>query len=558
MSDRTPEQREAARRERELRRAAKEGRAPKSPPHQDPGFEALPAPSPAEAAGPPPAEAGSTDAALPDGPADAAPADPAPADPAPVPSREVPVHAPQPEPPSPVTPSPVTPPPARAEPTPSPGTPPPRTPAPVAFGLAAAGTHGGRPGYDATLGGGPAPGPDEQDGGYDFETGEHEFEAPAGTRRVSHRDSGRAGRTERAGRHSPGLRRGRGGGGPIARAQGGRSWRGRVGALLALIVAAALIWFAVQLFEPLHGSSHGQITVTVPAKATSSQIGDLLARDGVIDSSFFFQLRATLAGERSNLRSGVYHLQLGMTYGAILTALTKAPPAAKVSTLTITEGRTRQYVAARLRAQHLGSSYLAATRRSPLINWHAYGLRHTPATLEGVLFPDTYQLADPVRVSTLVKDQITAFRTNFARVNLGYARRKHLTPYDVVTIASMVEAEAANVRDRPLVASVVYNRLAAGMLLQFDSTTRYATDNYSGPLTVSQLHSRSRWNTHTHLGLPPTPIDSPGLAALQAAAHPAHTNDLFFFARHCGGSTDFTATYSQFLSDEAKDQRHHC
>ena len=512
MPDRSPEQREAARRERELRRVAKEGPAPAPPSGPDPVLPPPPPPPPGPSAAgsppavePPPAEAGSGERA----PADAAPAPP--------------------------------------------------PPAPVAFGLAAAGTRGGRAGYDAAPDGAPAAGPDEEDEGYDFETGEHEFEAPAGTRRVSHRDSGRARPARRAVRQSPRLRRGRGAGGAnAAAASGGRSWRGRVGALLALIVAAALIWFAVGLFEPLRGSSHGQITVTVPAKATSSQIGDLLARDGVIDSSFFFQLRATLAGERSSLRAGLYHLGLGMSYGAVLTALTRAPAGAKVSTLTITEGRTRQYVAARLKAQHLGSSYLAATRSSPLINWHVYGLRHAPPSLEGVLFPDTYQLVEPVRISALVKDQITAFKTNFARLNLAYARSKHLTPYEVVTVASLVEAEAANVRDRPLVASVVYNRLAAGMLLQFDSTTRYAIDNYTGPLLVSQLHSRSPWNTHTHLGLPPTPIDSPGLAALQAAAHPAHTTDLFYIARHSGGSTDFTATYSQFLADEAKDQRHHC
>ncbi len=517
MSDRTPEQRELARRERELRRAAKEGRAPAPPASLDPVFEAPPEPQqPPE---PEPASVPPEAAATPEiAPADAAPAGPVPGSPTPAPADTA--HAS-----------------------------PPRMPAPVAFGLASAGTSAGRSDYEATR----AQETDEGHGGYDFETGEHEFEAPAGTRRVSHRDSGRQSR------HTPRLRRGGGGRRPnVAQTQGGRSWRGRVGALVALVVAAGLIWFAVQLFQPLHGSSHGHITVIVPAKATSSQIGDLLARDGVIDSSLFFQLRATLAGERSDLRSGVYHLQLGMTYGAVLTALTKAPPAAKVSTLTITEGRTRQYVASRLKAQHLGSSYLAVTRRSPLINWRAYGLRHTPPTLEGVLFPDTYQLVDPVRVSMLVKDQITAFKTNFAHVDLSYARRKHLTPYDVVTIASMVEAEAADARDRPLVASVVYNRLAAGMMLQFDSTTRYATGNYSGPITVSQLHSRSRWNTHTHLGLPPTPIDSPGLAALQAAAHPANTNDLFFFARRCGRGTDFTATYSQFLSDAAQDQRRHC
>ncbi len=243
----------------------------------------------------------------------------------------------------------------------------------------------------------------------------------------------------------------------------------------------------------------------------------------MISSSLFFELRATLAGDRSDLRSGVYHLKLGMTYGAVLSKLTTAPPAARTSELTLTPGRTRRSIDALLRAQHIKGSYLAATRHSPLINYRAYGLHRAPVTLEGFLFPDTYQLLYPVKISDLVKDQLTAFRQNFAKVNFNYARSKHLTPYDVLTIASMVEAEAATTRDRPLVASVIYNRLADGMMLQFDSTTRYATGNYTRPLTVSELHSRSPWNTHTHLGLPPTPIDNPSLAAIQAAAHPAHT-----------------------------------
>ena len=128
----------------------------------------------------------------------------------------------------------------------------------------------------------------------------------------------------------------------------------------------------------------------------------------------------------------------------------------------------------------------------------------------------------------------------------------------MVTIASLIEAEAARVSDRPKIASVIYNRLANGMLLQFDSTTRYAVQNYNHPLLVSQLHSRSPWNTHTHAGLPPTPIDSPGLAALQAAAHPASTPYLFFFARKCGNGTVFDSTYSQFLADDARDAKRHC
>ncbi len=334
------------------------------------------------------------------------------------------------------------------------------------------------------------------------------------------------------------------------------SWVGRIFALLMLVLAAAVIWFVIQLFQPLHGSPHGQITVTIPAHSNSRQIGDQLARDGVISSGLFFELRATLAGERGDLRAGTYHLQLGMSYGAVLKILTTAPPAAKTTNITITEGRTRAQIDDLLRSQGVKGSYFAATRHSPLINFAAYGAsRHTP-DLEGFLFPNTYQLVEPISIPKLVNDQLTTFRQQFAHVNLGYARSRHLTPYDVLTIASMVQAEAATAHDAPLIASVIYNRLADNMPLQIDATTRYATGNYTKPLTQSQLSSRSPYNTRVHKGLPPTPIDNPGLAAIQAAAHPAHTNFLYFVAKVCGnGSSVFESNYNRFLADEAKYQQ---
>jgi UPF0755 protein len=338
----------------------------------------------------------------------------------------------------------------------------------------------------------------------------------------------------------------------------GHSRIGRVASVVALVLAGALIWFLIQLFQPFSGSAHGEITVTIPARASSSQIGDLLAKDGVISSSFFFELRATLAGERGALRPGRYHLQLGMSYGSVLTALTRTPPAAKVTELTITEGRTRHEISVLLHQQHVRGNYLAQTRSSKLLNPRRYGRRHAPPSLEGFLFPDTYKLVEPITVSALVTDQLNDFKQRFAHVNLSYARGKHLTPYDVLTIASLIEAEASTERDRPLVASVIYNRLADGMMLQLDSTTRFATGNYTHPLTVSELHSRSPYNTHTHLGLPPTPIDNPGLAAIQAASHPARSNYLFFFARPCGRGTVFASTYSQFLTLGNRYLSQHC
>jgi UPF0755 protein len=396
---------------------------------------------------------------------------------------------------------------------------------------------------------------DEHDFDEDF-TDEHDVEIPSGTRRISHGENVAAtrARTQGKGRfrrpHRPRVR-------PRVRPGKGRKWVGRVVSLVALGLAAALIWFLVELFQPFHGSGHGEVTVTIPPHASSSKIADLLAQDGVISSTFFFELRATLAGERSDLRSGVYHLKRDMSYSDVLTALTKAPPAAKVTELTITPGKSRHEIDALLHSQHVGGSYLAETRHTSLLDLPAYGIRRAPPDLEGFLFPDTYQVVEPIKISALVKKQLTDFKKHFAGVNMDYARSKHLTPYDVLKIASLVEAEAATARSRPLVASVIYNRLADGMLLQLDSTTRFATGNYTKPLTDSELHSRSPYNTRTHLGLPPTPIDNPGMAAIQAAAHPAHTNYLFFFTRNCG-QTVFASNYSQFLAQGSQNLGSHC
>jgi uncharacterized YceG family protein len=375
----------------------------------------------------------------------------------------------------------------------------------------------------------PEPPEPEPDGNYE----DREDELPVGTRRVSrlHRRE-----TEEARPRQP--RR------PTKRR---RSSRSRIGAMLAILLAAAVIWFVIELFQPFHGSGHGSIAVTIPAHSSSSQIGDLLERDGVIASSFFFDARATLSSDRSDLRSGTYRLKLDMSYGDVLKVLTTPAKAAKVSNLTITEGRTRRQIDALLRAQHIKGSYLAQTRHSKLLDPHAYGAPRNTNSLEGFLFPSTYQVRDPISIGALVADQLKTFKSRFKSVNLSYSRRKHLTPYDVLTIASMVEAEAKTEHDRPLVAAVIYNRLAKGMPLQIDATSRYITGNYSKSLTDSQLHSPSPYNTRIHKGLPPTPIGNPGMPSIQAAAHPAARSYLYYVAKLCGnGDQSFTANYAQF------------
>jgi UPF0755 protein len=383
--------------------------------------------------------------------------------------------------------------------------------------------------------------------GNDAGLGAANGEAPSGTRRISRLEqrSVRPHKARSVRRRPPhSRRRGR--------------WRARIGALIVFIAVGALVWFLVELFQPLGTSPHGNVTVVIPPNSSTKEIGTLLQRDGVISRGFFFELRATLGGERGDLRSGTYHLQLGMSYASVLDTLSKAPKAAPQTQLTIAEGHTRAYVAALLHKQKIKGNYLAATRHSKVLDPRKYGAPRTTPSLEGFLFPDTFNLVKPVKVSALVADQLTDFKHRFAKLNLSYARSKHLSPYDVLTVGSLIEAEAASEKARPLIASVIYNRLADHMMLQFDTTTQYATGNYTRPLTVSQLHSSSPYNTHTHFGLPPTPIDSPGLASIEAAAHPARTRDLYFFAKPCSNQTVFATSYAQFQHLLAVDRRPHC
>lgn len=376
-------------------------------------------------------------------------------------------------------------------------------------------------------------------------------EVASGTRRVSRLSGSPKSKGKGKGRTRPVKRR--------RRPPGKRhSWLGRIASLIALILASGLVWFLVELFQPLGTSPHGHITVTIYEHSGSSQIGKQLAADHVIASGFFFNLRATLAGDRSDMRSGTYHLQQGMSYHSVLQVLTKVPEAAKTSQLTIGEGHTRAYVNALLRRQKIKGNYLAETRHSPLLDPHSYGAPKRVASLEGFLFADTFTLVHPVKASALVADQLKDFKRRFATVDLAAAHRMHLTAYDVLTVASLIEAESSTNRARPLVASVIYNRLKDHMMLQFDSTTRYATGNFTRPLKVSQLNSPSPYNTHTHFGLPPTPIDSPSMASIQAAAHPARSAYLYFFAKPCSNDTVFANNYAQFTGLLQRDRRPTC
>jgi UPF0755 protein len=335
----------------------------------------------------------------------------------------------------------------------------------------------------------------------------------------------------------------------------GRKWVLRVFAVLALVLAAAVIWFVVSLVQPFKGAgSTTRVTVMIPVGADAGRIGDILERRGVISSSFFFELRARLAGKRDDLKPGTYSLSKDSSYGDVLGRLSKGPRVVRTVAITIPEGRSRREEAQRIRANSsLRGSYLAATKRSRVLNPRRYGAPAGTPSLEGFLFPATYEVATTGPVKALVNNQLKMFKRAIRHVPMRHARARELTPYEVLIIASMVEREAKLRRERPIVAGVIYNRLKANIPLGIDATIRYATGNWLRPLTQSQLRTHSAYNTRTHQGLPPTPIGSPGLASIRAAAHPKRTSYLYYVVKpgSCGAHA-FARTFAQFQRDTAR------
>jgi uncharacterized YceG family protein len=232
------------------------------------------------------------------------------------------------------------------------------------------------------------------------------------------------------------------------------------------------------------------------------------------------------------------------------------PPPPKPFHIVFPEGFTREQMADRV----VAVAEIARQKRNANVRINRTGYRAASAravvpcfgrkprtNLEGFLFPATYEFLRRTTSRQLVADQLGTFCRRWRKVDLRYARSKNLTPYDILIIASMIEKEAAVGRERRLISAVIYNRLRNRMALGIDATLRYGLDiPPTESITQSQLQTSSPYNTRYQPGLPPTPIANPGLASIQAAAHPAKV-DYLYFARRAGKQTHFfTASESEF------------
>ena len=299
-------------------------------------------------------------------------------------------------------------------------------------------------------------------------------------------------------------------------------------ALVGIPGVLAYSWVDHQLHQPANPGG-GNVRFVVPLGASFHEVADTLHRAGLIDSTLVFDLYARYRHLDRGVEAGAYELGRNLNMEQILTALQNVRP--EELFVTIPEGYTIKKTAAALDKGGLikGADYLAAAI-SGSYNYDV--LKGLPAgvSLEGFLFPDTYLIPRKGTAKQLVQLQLDAFSKNWTAARKAQAAQRGLNVLQIVTIASMIEREAMFADDRPKVASVIYNRLAQGMLLQIDATVLYAKGVWQSSVTLDDRKVVSPYNTYLHTGLPPGPIANPGLKAIDAALQPAQTDYLFYLS----------------------------
>ncbi len=290
----------------------------------------------------------------------------------------------------------------------------------------------------------------------------------------------------------------------------------------------------------------GKIRVVIPPGATFRQTADILHQAGLIDNELVFDLYARYRHLDRGVQAGAYQLDRKLNMEQILLALQVAVP--DEIFITIPEGYTIQKTAKRLDAGVVikGSEYLALATHGTFDDQFAF-LQGRPAgaSLEGFLFPETYLVPRDAKAKDLIILQLKQFGTEWTEARQAEATQQKLKVLNVVTLASLIEREARFDDDRAKVASVIYNRLARGMLLQIDATVLYAKGVWQATVTYDDRKIDSPYNTYLHPGLPPGPIANPGIKAIDAALNPAQTDYLYYLSDP-QGHLHFARTNEEF------------
>ena len=313
-------------------------------------------------------------------------------------------------------------------------------------------------------------------------------------------------------------------------------------AIAALAAAVAGVYYA-RVDERYRGYTGTERFVEIAPGTGSRAIGKALVDAGVVRDEWTFRLAVLLTGTQRELKAGEYRFTTPASAKDVARKLARGD--VFLRPITFPEGLSVKEMASIYESRGLGTSaaFLAAARDTSAVK----ALDPAARDLEGYLFPDTYNVPRKMNAHALVRQMVQAFLRVYGETVQREVDARGGTLREVVTLASLVEKEAAQPEERPIIAAVYQNRLRIGMGLQCDPTVIYALEKagrYTGNLTKADLRINSPYNTYKYAGLPPGPIASPGRASLEAATRPASVDYLYFVSRN-DGSHVFATTLAE-------------
>jgi len=358
------------------------------------------------------------------------------------------------------------------------------------------------------------------------------------------------------------------------------------GAIIAVVLLGVLIFGGVlfawntfnDIFQPVTPSGPGKaITIVIRSGETTLQIANDLQSSGLIRNAYAFRLWARIRGLDAHLQAGAYdHLNTHMTIDEIINQLLIGQPDRLA--VAVPDGLRIEQFAARFASVGLvkfnEQDFLKYTEhpdkfpdaaKYPILKSIPHGY-----SMEGLLYPDTYLVPADGNARDVVNMMLTEFTNAIQQNQLDVIAHAHkLTTYQMIILASLIQREVASYDDAPGVASVYWNRIfkpnneTVGFL-NSDPSVEYARDTQKPPQKYWQdlqgggkdIAAKSLWNTYTHTGFPPTPICSPSLLSMKAAAAPPNTDYYYFLGRPDNGRIVFAKTYAEFQQDVQKYLKH--
>lgn len=301
--------------------------------------------------------------------------------------------------------------------------------------------------------------------------------------------------------------------------------------VLLILIVAGSAEFAAFVYRSLKPAT--STVVNVAAGDSLSEVARNLQDAGVIRSADGFKLLAWLRGDARRIKAGPYDFGGAATPGRVLDRLVAGD--VRRQRLTIPEGFSLREIASRLEEEGVGraDTFLHLAYDPGFIA----SLGIDSPSLEGYLFPDTYLFDSGTPEERIIRSMVRQFTNRLAPDLVEGAAKLGLDPHQLVTLASIIQKEAGNRREMPLISAVFHNRLRRNMPLQADPTVIYGVEDYKGMITRKHLQTPTPYNTYRMRGLPPGPIASPGEDALRAAAFPADSDYLFFVSRGDGSHT---------------------